>query len=919
MLRELPSPLALDGGLVGRSTERRRLDRLWDAACAGTRQAALIGGEPGIGKTALAAAVAATARDAGAAVLYGRCGEDGRETFAPYTQAFGQLVGAMDDSDVLALGHHASHLARLLPELSERLPSLAPVTSGDPAADRFGLFEGVVALVGEATAAGPVLLVLDDLHWAAPPALALLRHLLRADLDMRLLVVATYRDTEVDRTDALTEVLADLRREVAVERLTLGGIGRQAVEDLVADVAGPALGDRTTEVADALHRQTGGNPFFLTELLQHLAERRADAGVHVDDGRVGGGTGVDEVALTDDVLEVVRRRLARLSPPVRRVLATAAVAGPEFDLRLLQASAGPAGSDDVLDALGEGVRARLLAGDGARYTFAHALVRQTLLRGLSAGQRARLHEIVGAALEASAPDDHAAIAYHLGRAGSPATATRAADHALEAARRARSRAAFEEAIAHLERGLEAVARSEPLDRQRRCDLLLELGELQRYLRYDEPGHLGIEAAADARELRSAVRLARAATVALVPTQGVPDPVGAALAEEALEALTSAGHGGDDELRIRVDLMVLLALHRIEAEGRREEGLALAAETVNLAAGGPPDVEAMATYAAWRWSPRPDAAEIQDVMARLPTELHTAELLSYLPQAHAVEALDRGDIDAFDAVTREIRDLAVTTHGWYPTYISLSFQATRALLDGRWSDADEILARLLEHAGSDSNATNVWAVNSLLVLREQGRLDEVLPLVEVAVAVNPAIPAYRAALAMVQAELGLLDAAAETCRPVAGEAVLGIVLDQLFALTFVPLAEAFARTCDVESCRHAYARMTDGPLCVGRVATVGGTILLGACDRALGMLAATLGHHERAEHHYEAALAIETGLGARPHLARTRTWFARMLLDRRADGDADRAAALLAAALADARDLDMVAVAAEIEALQGGAS
>lgn len=594
MLRELPAPLTLEGGVVGRSAERRRLDRLWAAACGGTRQAALVGGEPGIGKTTLAAAVAATARDAGATVLYGRFGEDARETFAPFTQAFGQLVDTMGDAELLALGHHASHLARLLPDLAVRLPSLAPVVAADPDADRFGLFEAVVALVGEAAATDPVLLVVDDLHWAARPALALLRHLLRADLDMRLLVVATYRDTEVEHTDALTEVLADLRREVAVERMTLGGIDLEAVEDLVADVAGPVLGGGTSDVAEALHRQTGGNPFFVTELLQHLAERRADADAAPG---AGGGQGVDEVVLTDDVLDVVQRRLARLSPSVRRLLTTAAVAGPDFDRRLLQAAAGPGGGDDVLDALGEGVRARLLTDDGSRCAFAHALVRQTLLRDLRPADRAELHGIVGDALESTAPNDHAALAFHFGCAASPATAARAADHALAAARRSRSRAAYEEAIAHLEGGLEAIERSEPLDRERRCDLLLELGELQRWLRFDEPGHLGIRAADDARAIGSAIRLARAATVALLPTQGVPDPVGAALAEEALEALSSGGGGGDDELRTQVDLLVLLALHRIEAEGRREEGLALAAETVRLAAGGPPDVEAMATYAA----------------------------------------------------------------------------------------------------------------------------------------------------------------------------------------------------------------------------------------------------------------------------------------------------------------------------------
>ncbi len=436
--------------------------------------------------------------------------------------------------------------------------------------------------------------------------------------------------------------------------------------------------------------------------------------------------------------------------------------------------------------------------------------------------------------------------------------------------------AYEEAVAHLERGLDVVDLTVPVDRVRRCDLLLELGELQRWLSNDPGAHgrLGVLAAEDARAIGSAERLARAALVAQHAAVGTPDPVGAALVEEALRELPS------DDMAARVQLLARLAVHRTESEGRREEGDVLAAEAMGLARDGPPEVAVLAIPAAWSFGGMTDVVDLAEKVLALPVELRTADLLTVSTQARAIAAFEVGDVATFDAGAVELSALTDQTHGWYPAYVSLTFAITRALLDGRWAAAEDAVARLGVHAGEDRNALNVWAGSQFLVLREQGRDDELVPVIEEAVKANPGIAGFRAAVALVQAERGDLQAAAATLAPLAGAAVATIPRNQTFSATLATVAEVAARTHDAETSQHAYERMT--PF-AGRLAHVAGTLTVGAGDRYLGLAAATLRQFDAAEQHYAIAIDLETRLGSRPYLARTRTWYGRMLVERERPG------------------------------------
>src|SRR5262249_25782346 len=213
--------------------------------------------------------------------------------------------------------------------------------------ERFLLFEAVAGLLGVASHESPLVLVLDDLHWAGAPELLLLKHLVRSAEPMRLLVIGTYRDTDLSRTHPLTAVLADLRRESGVERLSLHGLDDAAVEGLVAGVARHELDDALVALAHAIRRETEGNPFFIGEVLRHLSE----SGVLFQEGGRWTYRGtVEGIGIPEGVREVIGRRLGRVSGGRSRMLALAAVIGRQFDVPLL-AKLAEASEDAVLDAL----------------------------------------------------------------------------------------------------------------------------------------------------------------------------------------------------------------------------------------------------------------------------------------------------------------------------------------------------------------------------------------------------------------------------------------------------------------------------------------------------------------------------------------------------------------------------------------
>ncbi len=441
----LPRALVLEDAapLVGRDRELERLGESWEDARAGRRRVALLVGDPGIGKTRLAAEFCRTAHEEGALVLLGRCYEESLVPYQAIVEALRHYVSeAPLDELRLHVGSHRATLARLVPELDEQSPS---ADGGFEVSEReqFVLLDAVASLLRAVAEEQPLILVLDDLQWADAPTLLLVRHLVRATEDAPLLILGTYRETEVDQSHPLAQTLAELRRARALETLAIRGLGEEDVAVLISSRAGlkpPAT------VARSIASRTEGNPFFVEEVLRDVAAEE------------DWSEALQSVGVPESVKDLLLRRMRRLDDGCRRLLTIAAIAGREFSLEVVEAVAGTNG-EEVAELLEQAIEAHIireLAGSIGQYSFAHALIRETIYEQLSTTRRAQLHRQIGEAIEAGleeqAPGQASTLAYHFSAAGDVAKAYEY--HSLAAVGASRVYAT-ELALSHYSAALEA--------------------------------------------------------------------------------------------------------------------------------------------------------------------------------------------------------------------------------------------------------------------------------------------------------------------------------------------------------------------------------------------------------------------------------------------------------------------------------
>ena len=464
-------PHALDslagGVFVGRQREMGDLKAALEDALSGRGRLVTLVGEPGIGKTRTAQELATYAGLRGAQVLWGRCYEDqGVPPYWPWVQAIRSYVRDRDPERLRSeMGSGASDIAEIVSELRERLPDLQLPPDLQPEQARFRLFDSITTFMKTASRTQPLVLMLDDLHWADKPSLLLLEFLARELAGARLLVVGTYRDVELSRQHPLAETLGELNRSAAggLQRVLLRGLALEDIARFIEIAAGitPPQG-----LVSAVHTQTEGNPLFVTEVVRLLVQDRE---LTADDGRGSSrtaptGTERDSwtVRIPEGVTEVIGRRLNRLSQRCNETLTIASVIGREFELRQLAPLIEDVSEDRMLEVLEEALAARVLEelpSTVGRYQFTHALIQETLNAELSLTRRVRLHARIAEALEtlygANAEAHSAELAHHFTEAQTILGPEKLVHYSLLAGERALATYANEEALAQFQRGLGA--------------------------------------------------------------------------------------------------------------------------------------------------------------------------------------------------------------------------------------------------------------------------------------------------------------------------------------------------------------------------------------------------------------------------------------------------------------------------------
>ena len=897
-------------GLCGRAPEQATIARCWARAKQGNRQVVLLAGEPGIGKTRLGIDAALIAHREGAVVLFGSCDEDIGLPYRPFVEALRHyLANAPDEILVRHVREHQGELLRMVPELSQRVPDVPPPRVAEPETERFLMFEAVAGLLSVASEHSPVVLILDDLQWAGAPELLLFKHIVRSAMPMHLLIIVTYRDTELSRTHPLASVLADLRRETGIERFALRGLDEAGIIAFVTAAAGHDLDPPELAMARAIGQETEGSPLFIAETLRNLSESGA---VLREGDRWVLRAGSHDLGIPQGVKETIGRRLSRLTESTNKTLSLASVIGREFDLGLLEQIAGMP-EDAILDAIDEAKAAALVAevgGEVERYAFTHALVRATLYDELSPARRARLHRRVGAALERlteTRPGQRVdELARHWMAATTIGDSSKAIAYARQAAERALAGLAFEEAANYYEQSLAALQHHDRSGDLLRCDLMIALSDAQRRAGEADYRRAMTEAVTIARSLGDSRRLAMAVLVSARPggtvaNATVVDQELIALFEEALVGLRDE----DDEV-LRAKILARLSvelLYTVEFDRRHRlsgEALAIARRS------GDQSVLAFALYA-------------HAVAINFPSTLAerlalTAEMEALGERSGSIETrwtsayhrfgalLELGDIVRAEQMLARMRGLIPKLRQPYFNWATSLAGSMLCVMRGA-PDAEQQLSAAFElgRAGGQPDVNMVHHSLLFVIRRDQGRYGELVEPLRQFVQAQPHLPVWGATLAGLYCETDQLDQARAQVAMLAANGYR-LPVDWTWPSAVMSLGQVASDLGDQALAEHFYPQLQKVAGQVGVTAI--GLICYGSLALPCGLLAACLRRWDEADRYFGEAEAMNERIGARPYLVRTRRAWAAMLIDRNAPGDGARIAALMAAARDTAVEIGM---------------
>ncbi len=907
--------------LVGRARELGQLTAELERALSGEARLLLVAGEPGIGKTRTAEEVASQAAAKDMAVLWGRCPEaEGTPPYWSWVQIL-RTYAQLQSPEALRdqLEHGAADVVQIVPEIGLRLRDLPPLPVLPPEQVRFRAFDHITAFLRRAAEAHPLLLVIDDLHWADVPSLLLLEFVAREAAGVPLVILGTYRDTELGRQHPLSRTISEFVRTNRCARVTLRGLQQADVGSLVA-AAGVAA--RPALVA-AVFDETAGNPFFVQEVVRLLASDAVDI-APAEDERVDW-----HLPLPQSVRDVIGRRLDRLSTAGNKLLSVASVIGREFALPVL-ARVRDETPEQTLEVLDEAVRAQIvepMSRRVGRYRFGHALIRETLYDELSTIQKMRLHRQVGLALEAHYRHDLAShlaeLAHHFVEAAPAGDVSRAASYAQRAGQQAMALLAFEDAAHHFEMALQVLDLHDAPDDALRCDLCLLLAG----------AHISAGDAAMGRQtyLRAA-HLARAS--------GLPEALARAALGYGGEPIAAWGFDADlvrlleDALTLlgpqdhplRAQLLNRLSIELVNFDPERMTVLHRDAEAMARRIGDPRTLAFtligrihyhLEHYDGWEAF----LATSQE-MAELSAAVGDRGLMWSAACGRLCGLLLAGDRTAIDRQIDVCARIADESHHPFYLFWTPTLRVLQALLDGRFAETERHLADAVALVPRAHLAHwELWYAPNLFALRrEQGRPGDAEQALREAIADVPDPDrdlTYQAMLALALIETGRSEEARREFEALTDD-VCAFAQGRDVWSTNLPHALGYlAEVCVAlgDAPRAAILHDLLMPYAGQNLVYGGAWHVAGSASHFLGLLATTLERWNEAVRQFEDALTMHGHLEAAPLVAHTQVAYATMLLQRNGAGDREHAFALAEAALDTASQLGMVHLANQATALR----
>jgi tetratricopeptide (TPR) repeat protein len=882
---------------IGRGQELGQLIAALEAARSGHGSLILVTGEPGIGKSRLMDEFADAARERGCSVLIGRCWDGGG---APAYWPWVQVVRA-------AGGDFESLAAERDREGRSPVPHAV-----DPAAARFRLFDEITRFLTEQTRSVPTVVVLEDIHAADEPSVLLLRFLATYVRDQRMLLAASYREAEPRVRDA-PDLFAELSR--VGRHVPLIGFSRSEIAryiEIATDAVAPS------SWVERVYELTAGNPFFVGQVVRARADRWAADDTH---------------ALPEEVRALIRRRVANLSSEASQMLHIAAVVGREFDLRIL-AETTTLSTERLIDVLGEAHDAGILLNDPAApssYEFSHDLLREAMYEGVSPTRRMELHRTVGHALErefAADLDPHlSALAHHFAQSAPLGDADVAVAYALRAGARAARLLAYEDAARQYERALQLdVPRAESLER--RGEVLLCLGDAHARAANAPAAKIAYDEAAEiARRVDNPQMLARAAfghATSVEPVQlgfagGLLTAMfegrgSMALLQEALDALPD----GDDPLRARVLARLATAMY---ATSKADEQTALVKDVFEMALRlGDPEALVDALHARHWATLRPEAvperlanADHMLLVATGAGQLEAAFLARHARLHCLLEVCDAVGVDAEIAAMEQLS--AAIRQPFYAWHV-MSLRGIRALLRGDITAAERQFHEAYESGPSriSEYVTYIFEHAQMVCVRwAQGRLDEMRARILEHGERYTTVARWRDALFAVEA--GDEAAARVEIERHARNGFEELPREGLWILHLNSLAEACVLVGDRARAERLYDLLLPY---IDRNAISISTMPFGPVAMRLGMLSGLLERWDAVDSHFERALDLCDGLGARAIRARVLLAFARVLFVRDGGGDRIRAFGYLGEAASISEDLQLTGIARRVSDVRDGA-